>query len=254
MRNSIQKLLQVISVAMFGFFFQSLSVAADMNVMASVAFKDAYLEMQPEFEKITGKKINTLWLPTVEMVNRLKAGEKFDLIIMSAINIEQLMKEGRLQNGSRQDYVKSIIGVGVPKGAKKPDLSTAQTTKEALLNAKSVGYSTGPSGVYLAGLFDRMGIAQQLKPKLKIVQGEPVGALVERGEIELALQQVPEILSVPKIDYAGPLPAELNHTTIFSFALMDGTQNRDLVLAWMNFLREPKAVPIIQKYGLNPAW
>ena len=253
MSHRILKLLSVLSFCLFGTISQTI-MAADLNVMASVAFKDAYLEMQPEFEKITGKKINTLWLPTVEIMNRLKAGEKFDLVIMSSTNVEQLMKEGKLLNGTRQDYVKSAIGVGIPKGSKKPDLSTAQSTKEALLNAKSVGYSTGPSGVYLAALFDRMGIAEALKPKLKIVQGEPVGALVERGEIELALQQIPEILSVSKIDYAGPLPAELNSTTIFSFVLMDTQKSKDLVLAWMDFLRTPKAVPIIQKYGLTPAW
>jgi molybdate transport system substrate-binding protein len=253
MSQRIFKLLSVLSFCLFGTISQTI-MAADLNVMASVAFKDAYLEMQPEFEKITGKKINTLWLPTVEIMNRLKAGEKFDLVIMSSTNVEQLMKEGKLLNGTRQDYVKSAIGVGIPKGSKKPDLSTAQSTKEALLNAKSVGYSTGPSGVYLAALFERMGIAEALKPKLKIVQGEPVGALVERGEIEIALQQIPEILSVPKIDYAGPLPAELNSTTIFSFVLMDTPKSKDLVLAWMDFLRTPKAVPIIKKYGLNPAW
>lgn len=253
MSQRILKMLSVWSFCLFGILSQTI-MAADLNVMASVAFKEAYLEMQPEFEKITGKKINTLWLPTVEIMNRLKAGEKFDLVIMSSINVEQLMKEGKLLNGTRQDYVKSAIGVGIPKGSKKPDLSTAQSTKEALLNAKSVGYSTGPSGVYLAALFDRMGIAEALKPKLKIVQGEPVGALVERGEIEIALQQIPEILSVPKIDYAGSLPPELNSTTIFSFVLMDTPKSKDLVLAWMDFLRTPKAVPIIQKYGLNPAW
>jgi len=116
MSHRIFKLLSVLSFCLFGTISQTI-MAADLNVMASVAFKDAYLEMQPEFEKITGKKINTLWLPTVEIMNRLKAGEKFDLVIMSSTNVEQLMKEGKLLNGTRQDYVKSAIGVGIPQYA-----------------------------------------------------------------------------------------------------------------------------------------
>lgn len=254
MHRSIYQFLVALSFFILSLLMQNFSNAADIKVFASVAFKDAYLEMQPEFEKITGKKVETLWLPTVEIVNRLKGGEQADLIIMSSVNIEQLMQQGILLNGTRQDYVKSAIGVGVPRGSKKPDLSTAQSTKEALLNAKSVGYSTGPSGVYLASLFERMGIAQALKPKLKIVQGEPVGALVERGEIVFALQQIPEILAVPKIDYAGPLPKELNHITVFSFAMMERSRNKDLVLAWMRHLSTPQAEPIIKKFGLDPAW
>ena len=249
-----QRFITLASLIISGFLMLNMANAADMKVMASVAFKDAYLEMQPEFEKLTGKKIETIWLPTVELVNRLKKGEQADLIIMSSVNIEQMIKEGKITNGSREDYVKSSIGVGVPKGTKKPDLSTAASTKEALLNAKTVGYSTGPSGVYLAALFERMGITAALKPKLRIVQGEPVGALVERGEIEFALQQVPEILAVPKIDYAGTLPPELNSVTTFSFALTESSRNKDLLLAWMNHLRSPKAVPIIKKFGLDPAW
>jgi molybdate transport system substrate-binding protein len=230
------------------------SMASEIKVIASVAFKEAYLAMQAGFEESTSHKLTTLWLPTVEIMNRLKAGEEADLVIVSSSSIDELIKLGIIQPKSAKPYVKSGIGIGMQKGALKPDIKTSAALKQALLNAKSVAYSTGPSGVYLVNLFEKMGITQALAPKLKIIQGEPVGAVVQRGEAEIGLQQIPEILSVPSIDYVGPLPSDIQSITVFSFGVHEKVRDLSAVQAWIKVLQSDASVPYIKKFGLDPAW
>ena len=227
--------------------------AAEITVMSSVAIKDAYLELAPAFEQATGHKVRTLWVPTVEMMTRLKTDEKVDLVLMSAAGIDELTKLGKLVPGTRVDVVKSGIGVAVRKGAPRPDLSSAESLKAALLAAKSISYSTGPSGVYLVGLFERMGIAEAIKPKIKQVQGVPVAELVARGEVELGFQQISEILPVAGAELAGPLPAQVQSITTFASALRPGAQAGEAALAWVKFLTAPGAAAVIRKHGLEPA-
>ena len=149
--------------------------------------------------------------------------------------------------------MKSGIGVAVRQGAAKPDLSSGEAVKKALLAAKSIGYSTGPSGVYLAGLFARMGIAEAVKPKIKVATpGVPVGTLVASGEAEIGLQQISELLPVAGIAYLGPLPADIQHTTVFAGALHTGATHMEAAKALMNFLTAPAAVPVIKAKGLEP--
>jgi molybdate transport system substrate-binding protein len=173
---------------------------------------------------------------------------------MATSGIDELIKLGKIQKDLRQTYVKSGIGIGMQKGSVKPDLSTAEAVKTALLNAKSVAYSTGPSGVYLVALFEKMGITAQLAPKLKVIQGEPVGAVVQRGEAEIGLQQVPEILAVPAIDFVAPLPAEIQNITVFAFGVHEKVNDLAATKAWMKTLQSDAAVPLIKKFGLDPAW
>jgi molybdate transport system substrate-binding protein len=226
--------------------------AAEIRVLSSNAIKEAYLELVPQFAQQSGHKVTTTWAPTVDIMKRMAAGETFDLVIMSADGIEQLIADGKLV-GSRTDLVKSGIGVAVRKGAAKPDLSSGEAVKKALLAAKSIGYSTGPSGVYLAGLFARMGIADAIKPKVKVVTpGVPVGTLVASGEVEISFQQVSELLPVAGIDYVGPLPPDIQHISVFAGALHKGATNTDGAKAWVKFLTAPAAVPVIRSKGLEP--
>ena len=155
--------------------------AAEIKVLSSNAIKEAYLELVPAFEKASEHKVATTWAGTQGIMKRMQAGETYDLIIMSSTGIDTLTKEGKIVGGSRVDLVKSGIGVAVRAGAPKPDIGSTEALKRALLAAKSVGYSTGPSGVYIAGLFQRLGIADALKPKIKIAEsGTPVGAMIAR--------------------------------------------------------------------------
>jgi molybdate transport system substrate-binding protein len=242
------------SVLSAGFLMSNIAAAtaAEIKVMASVAVKDAYLELVREFEKASSHKVVTEWVPTAVMMTRLKAGESPDLVIMSASGIEALIKDGKFTAGSRVDIAKSGIGVAVKKGAAKPDLTSAETVKQALKAAKSVAYSTGPSGVYLAGLFEKMGLTAELAPKLKVVQGEPVAAVIARGDAEIGFQQVPELLPAPGIDYLGTLPAEIQQITVFSGASPNGAAQTDAAKALVAFLKTPAAVVLFKKTGMEP--
>lgn len=227
--------------------------AAEITVMSSVAIKDAYLELVPAFEQASGYKVVTLWAPTVEMMTRLKTDEPVDLVLMAIGNVEELIKLGKLAAGTRVDIVRSGIGVAIRKGAARPDIATAAGLQATLLAAPSISYSTGPSGVYLVGLFERMGIADAIKPKIRQVQGVPVAELVARGEVAIGFQQISEILPVAGAELAGPLPAEVQSITTFAAALRPGARHAEAAQAWVKFLTAPAAAAVIRKHGLEPA-
>jgi molybdate transport system substrate-binding protein len=226
---------------------------AEVTVMASAAFKEAYLELVPEFQRATGHKVETIWIPSAQMMSRLKGGEIVDLVILAADAIDELIALGKLAAGSRVDLARSGVAVAVRAGAPRPDISSGDALKRAVLAAKSLVYSHGPSGVYLAGLFERMGIAEQLKPKVKLVQGEPAGAVVARGEAEIGFQQMSELLPVPGIDILGPLSADVQRITVFSAGLHVGSKAPDAARALVQFMTAPAAAPVIRKKGMEPA-
>ena len=147
--------------------WSSLASAAEIKVLSTQATEEAYRDLVPEFEKTTGHKVTTVFTGTLDANKRLAAGESYDLLIMSAPSIEEHIKGGKVVAGSRTDLAKSGVGVGVKAGAPKPDVSTTEALKKTLLAAKSIGYSTGPSGVYMVGLFERLVVAEAVKPKLK---------------------------------------------------------------------------------------
>jgi molybdate transport system substrate-binding protein len=224
----------------------------EIKVMASAAFKEAYLELVPEFERRTGHTVSTAWVPSVRMMSRLKGGETVDLVILSAA-FDELIELGVIARGNRFDLAKSGVGVAVRAGAPKPDVSSGDALKRAVLAAKSIVYSTGPSGIYLAKLFERMGIADEIRAKVKQVQGEPAGAVVARGEAEIGFQQVSELLPVPGIDLVGPLPPNVQETTVFSAGLHVNAREPDVARALVKFLTAPEAAPVIRKKGMEPS-
>ena len=223
----------------------------NIKVMLSAAFKEAYLELVPQFERATGHKVDNLWVPSVQMMSRLKGGEIVDLVILSAASLDELRKAGLITD--RTDLARSGIGVAVKSGARKPDIGSGEAVKHAVLAAKGIAYSTGPSGIYLSGLFQRMGIAGEIKSRVKQVQGEPAGGVVARGEAEIAFQQVSELLPVPGIDFVGPLPADIQQITVFSAGLHAAAKQPDAARALVRFLTAPAAAPVIRKKGMEPA-
>src|SRR6266404_5586342 len=183
--------------------------AADIKVLSTQAIEEAYRELVPQFEKASGHKVATTFTGTLGAMKRLADGETYDLLIMSSSSIDELIKSGKIVPGSRVDFAKSGVGVAVRKGAPKPDISSTQALKKTLLAAKSIGYSTGPSGNYVIGLFQRMGIADEIKPKLRQTPtGVFVASIIASGEAEIGFQQVSELIAAPGIDYVGPLPAD----------------------------------------------
>ena len=226
---------------------------AKIRVLASPGIKEAYLELVPQFEKASGRRVVTSWAGTADIVERVKAGEGVDLVLVAASSLDELTRLGRVVHGSRVDIARSGIGAAVRQGAPKPDIGSGDALKRALLAAKSIAYSSGPSGVYLAGLFQRMGIAEELRPKLKQVPpGAIVGEAVARGEAEIGFQQVSELVHVAGIDYLGPLPPEVQLVTVFSGGIHAAAEQADAAKALLRFLTSQAAVPVITKNGLEP--
>ena len=227
--------------------------AADISCLCSVAVKEAYLELLPRFEQASGHKVATTWAGTADMMKRMKAGEVFDIVLIASNSLEELTDTGKIMAGSRVDIAKSGVGVAVRSGAPRPDISSADALKRALLAAKSIGISTGPSGVYLMSLFERWGVAGELKPKFRTPpSGGSVAELAARGEAEIAFQQVSEIVHVRGADFVGPLPAEIQRITTFSSGIHVGAKEPEAAQAWQKFLTSPEAVPVMKKHGLEP--
>ena len=191
--------------------------AVEITVLSTQATEQAYRELLPQFEKASGHTVKTTFTGTLDARKRIAAGQPFDLLIMASPDIDAFIKSGTLVAGSRIDLAKSGVGIGVKAGAPKPDIATTEAFKKTLLAAKSIGYSTGPSGNYVIGLFDRLGIADQVKPKLKQTPtGVFVGSIVANGDVEIGIQQVSEMSHFTGVDYVGPLPADIQQTTVFA--------------------------------------
>lgn len=227
--------------------------AAEIKVIASAAVKEVVRDLASVFEKSSGHKVVTIWAGTEAITKRISGGESADVVIIAARNIDKLIAEGWLAAGSRLDIAKSGIGVAVRAGQPKPDISSGDAVKKAVLAAKSVAYSSGPSGFYLADLFKKMGIADQIKDKVKQTpSGDQVGEVVARGEAELGFQQVSELLHLKGIEYLGPLPPDIQHVTVFSAGLHGKAAAPDAAKALIKFLASPEAAPVIRKTGMEP--
>jgi len=225
--------------------------AAEIRVMSSLAIKEAWLELAPQFEKASGHQVRTDWVGSQDMMKRLRGGETVDLVVMASGAIDELAKEGRIVQGSRVDLVRSLVGIAVRAGARKPDISSSDALKRELLAAKSIAYSSGPSGVYLAGLFKRWGI-----PEAKLTQtppGSPVGDVIARGAAEIGFQQVSELMPVKGIDLVGPLPADIQLATVFSAGTHTAATQGEAAKALTAFMTSAAAAPVIRAKGLEPA-
>jgi molybdate transport system substrate-binding protein len=177
---------------------------AEIKVLSSIATREAYNELVPQFERACGHKVTTTWAGTVDIMRRMAAGEVHDLVIISSVELEELIKQGKIAAGSRLDLAKSGIGVAIKAGAPKPYIGSADALKRALLAAKTVGYTSGPSGKYMGDLIERMGIAAEIKPKFRSVpSGGTIGTIVASGDCEIGFQQVSEIVHIEGVDYAG---------------------------------------------------
>jgi molybdate transport system substrate-binding protein len=213
----------------------SMTFAAELKVLSTQATEDTYRELVPQFEKATGHKVATIFTGTLDAQKRLAAGENYDMIIMASPAIDAQIKAGKVVSGSRVDLAKSGVGAAVPKGAPKPDISTTEALKKTLLAAKSIGYSTGPSGVYMISLFEKLGLMDQVKPKLKQTPtGVFVGTIIANREVEVGFQQVSEVGNFPGVDYVGPLPADVQQMTVFSSGIVVDAKESSLPERWSN--------------------
>lgn len=233
--------------------------AAEIKVVTSGAFTAAYLKLVPEYERAAHHKLVTEFGPSMGTTHnaiplRLERGEAIDVVIMAAPALAELMKQGKVQAGSRVDLVESRIGMAVKAGAPKPDIGTVDALKRTLLNAKSIAYSDSASGVYLSTeLFPKLGIADQIRGKSRKIEADPVGEAVARGEIEIGFQQISELRPVKGIDIVGPLPPGAQKVTIFAAGIPATSKHPAEARVLIQWLASPAAYSAIKESGLDPA-
>ena len=232
----------------------SAASTAEVNVIASTAMREVLEELVPMFEHASGHKVTVIFQSGALLPVKVKEDAQADLIVTTPQVIDDLVKAGKALADSRVDFVRSGAGVAVRAGAHKPDISSAEAFKRALLAAKSVGYSQGPSGLHFIGVLARLGIADEIKAKGVVPPlGQRVGALVAKGDAEIGIQQITELLQIPGIEFVGPLPKELQVNIVYSTATPATAKEREAAAALVKFLSSAPALPVIKKVGLEPA-
>ena len=227
---------------------------ATISVFTSNGQRTVMAELVPLFEKATGHKVTTSYDPGQIMMRRIDAGESADVVILGGAALDELAKKGKVAAGSTRPYSSCGIGVAVAAGLSKPDVGSVEAFKRALLAAKSVAYTIeGASGIHFSGLIERLGIAAEVQAKAVRQPGGLVGELVAAGKAELAIQQIPELLAVPGIQYVGPLPRELQKITQTSAGVFSGSKAPDAARAFLDFLFTPESRQVVKRMGHEPA-
>jgi molybdate transport system substrate-binding protein len=224
-----------------------------MKVLCTNGLKTVMLELLPAFERAGGGKPVITWGSTVGLVKDLDSGTAADLAILTAETIDDLIARGKAVPGSRVALARSGIGIAVRKGARKPDIGSPEALKRALLAAKSVAHSkSGMSGIYFPTVLERLGIIDAMRAKIVIPEpGTPVGEVIARGEAELGVQQISELLPVAEIEIVGPLPDELQKITVFSAGILSAAKEPDAARALVKFVAA-ECGPLLKPKGLEP--
>ena len=226
--------------------------AADINVFVTGAARRAYDTLVPQFERASGHKVVSQYAQAPELVRKMDAGEPFDVMIQS-YDVEGLVKQGRLAADSRTVLGRYGVGVAVRQGAPKPDFSTVEAFKRSLLSAKAIATSgEGSSGRYVASLLERLGIADQVKPKIRSGGLGEMGRLLSRGEVDFAVTGLPPLLGIPNIEWLGYIPAEIQSWAVFSGGLNTKAREPEAGRALLTFLTTPVAVAVFKDNGIDP--
>lgn len=251
----MKKLINLGAIALFA--FSALAHAEQLNVMTSGGFTAAYKILGPKFAAATGNTLDTQLGPSMgkapeAIPNRLARGEHADVVIMVGYALDDLIKQGKVDPASRVELADSRIGLVVREGAPKPDISSVESLKKTLLDAKSVAYSDSASGVYIEKeLFNKLGVEDQLKPKAKMIPKIPVGSVVATGDYQLGFQQVSELLPVPGVTFVGKIPESVQSVTRFAAGIPVGAQHPKEAKALLDYLAAPAAQADVQATGLD---
>ena len=239
----------------FGVVSASPADAAEIKVLSAGAYQSIVVAVQPEFEKQTGHKLVIDNDTVGGLSKRIEDGEAFDVVIVSPGAVDELIKKGKAASGTRQTLARVGIGVMVKDGAAKPDIATVDAFRKAVLDAKTVAYidpaSGGSSGIYLASLFEKLGIANAVKPKAKLKQGGYVADLIVSGEAELGIHQISEILPVKGVTLVGPLPAEIQNYTTYAAGVSADAKQADAARALIKLLSSPAAESVLKSRGME---
>jgi molybdate transport system substrate-binding protein len=225
-----------------------------ITAISSMATKALLAELSRAYEQRSGRRAAIESVGGVDAAKRVQAGEAFDVAVLAADAIDKLLAAGHLMPGSKVDLVRSGVAIAVRHGAPRPDVSTEDALQRALLGARTIGYSTGPSGVQLAKLFERWGLAETLRERIVTAPpGVPVGALVARGEVELGFQQLSELMHLEGIDVLGALPPAIQIVTIFSAGVCVASSQPEAARALLDFMASPDTADAKRRQGMDPA-
>jgi molybdate transport system substrate-binding protein len=245
----------VVGIAAFALSLQA-AAAAELKVLTTPALHAVWDELAPKFEA-TGHKLTMVYAPSGAIAKRIAEGEAADLIVSTTSGVDGLIKDGKVIAGTGTLIASSGIGVAVLKGAPKPDISTPDAFKKALLTAKAVAYtdpaSGGASGAHFAKVLERLGIAAAVNAKAKLGRGIPVATFLTKGEADLAVQQVPELMVVEGVEIVGPLPGDLQSVTPFAAGVPVAAKDAEAAKTLIRFLQTPEAAAVIKAKGLDPA-
>jgi molybdate transport system substrate-binding protein len=235
----------------------SAAQAAEIKLMSTGGMKVMLIDLATEFERATQHKVTATYGAPGVIRSRVAAGEPIDVLVFPAPGLDDLVKQGQIVADSKAILARSGIGLGVRAGAPKPDISTPEALKRALLAAKSVVYTNpalgSPSGIHFAKVLERLGIAEEMQAKSKLHDGTSFNAeLVARGEIEIAVQQISEILPVHGVELLGPLPADLQLTTVYATGIGTASKEQAAAKEFIKFLMSPAAAVVIKAKGMDP--
>ncbi len=251
------KFLAIALVAALGIAVGGQATAADLKVLTTGAFKQVVLALVPDFEKQTGHKVTIDNGTAGELKKRIDGGEAFDVLVTTPKDIDAFTAAGKVAPGSKVLLASVGVGVVVKEGAAKPDISTVDKFKQALLAAKSVAYidpaSGGSSGIYVDKLLEKLGIADQIRPKAKLKKGGHVADLVVNGEAELGIHQISEIVPVKGGALVGPLPKDIQNTTTYAAGLSTTTKSKDAAQTLIKTLSGSAAAAVLKSKGMEPA-
>ena len=222
--------------------------------ISSMAMRDVLAELGDVYEQKSGQPVVIVSVGGVDAARRVGDGEAFDFVVLATDAIEKLAADRRVDPGSRTDLARSAVAIAVVAGATRPDISSESATREAVLRARTIGYSTGPSGAHLVRLFERWGIADEVAARIvQASPGVPVGTLVARGDVEIGFQQLSELMHVPGINVVGLLPPEIQSTTVFSAAVCTASNCPAAAKMLLSFLASPQADAAKRRHGMEPA-
>lgn len=246
--------MKIGSVALIGALMVagSAAQAAEIKAIVTGATKAVVVQLVGPFEKKTGHSVTLVADTAGGVAKRVEAGESFDVALATRAVIDKLVADGRLEAGSRKDIAATSIGVAVKEGAPKPDLSSVAAFQQALRNAKTIAYvdpaSGGTSGIYIAAVIDKLGMTEELKPKLRLKAGGYVAELVANGEAELAIHQISELLPVKGVTIVGEIPREIQSVTVYAGGLKPAAS--EPARAFLNYLASPEAAPVLTAAGM----
>jgi molybdate transport system substrate-binding protein len=244
-----------LGLASFGITAGNTASAAEIKLLSASALHPVIDALIPDFEKSSGHKVTVAYGTAGAVAERVQKGEAVDLVISAVPRIDQLQAQGKVVAGDRIVIAKVGVGAFVRKGAAKPDISSADAFKRSMLAAKSIAYPDpaggGASGIYVASLLERLGIAAEMKPKTKLSTLGTLYSSVASGEVEIGFNQVSEILAQPTIELVGPLPSAIQNYTQFSPGIVTGSNQADAARAWITFLSSPAAKTVLKAKGFE---